>query len=84
MPLALFDDRVSNEMRRARVHTMKNNEWLPDPPVHLPMYAEKCPALQDIFTTNSLNFFVILDLHHNFLDIKPDYWSGDSDYQRAM
>ncbi|CAH0383567.1 unnamed protein product [Bemisia tabaci] len=83
VPLSLFDDRVPLEEKKKCVFNLKNSEGLPDPPARLAMFAEECPPLPELFTTNGMKFFEILGISANFLEDDVQNWRNNSEYLSA-
>ena len=79
MPLSIFDFRVSDEDNRLFVRNLKKNVGVPDPPRSLQGPIEA----SSLFTTNSSEFFKMLNIPLDFLDIDPTAWPDNADYQSA-
>ena len=80
VPLALFDERLTVEQKRLCVQNLKENEGLPDPPMRLPIYAEECGELPELFTANSMLFFTNLGIPHSYLEEDPITWDDNADF----
>lgn len=68
VPLSIFDFRVSDEDNRLFVRNLKKNVGVPDPPRSLQGPIEACTELSSLFTTNSSEFFKMLNIPLDFLD----------------
>ncbi|GAB0089264.1 hypothetical protein DMENIID0001_037820 [Sergentomyia squamirostris] len=84
VPFALFDDRISTDVKNKCVEHMKKRiENVSDPPLRLNRKLEDCLDLTQLFTTKSQDFFKILDLPMGFLSKSAEEWFDDAYFQRT-
>uniref|UniRef100_A0A1B0DPA2 Uncharacterized protein n=1 Tax=Phlebotomus papatasi TaxID=29031 RepID=A0A1B0DPA2_PHLPP len=86
VPLSLFDSTIPPAEKQKFIKNMRNNKVFHSPISRPKLSAEECGELElaNLFTSNSFQFFHILDIPHNFLDTDPSVWDNCEEYQTAL
>jgi hypothetical protein len=87
--LAFFDRTVTSATKRKMVNAMKNEintesaqqDHTKRITVDLPTFTEK--KFEDFFSAKSFTLFQLMELLHEFLNVDPDMWEAQEDYQQA-
>ena len=83
--LALFDEKVSIEEKRAIVTNMTASEHGDDdPPVRVRIPDPLGKTLADFASANSMNFFHTMDISTHFLADDPQIWKRNPVYEDAV
>lgn len=84
--LALFDNRVPKATKRGIVLAMRDVDGEENPPrrctVALETFKEK--KLEDFATKRSSILFQRMKLPNGFLDVDPEVWEDNDDFQKAL
>lgn len=82
--LALFDDEVSNEIKRSMVQALeRTGEEYPSKRITLDPKLIHTKELADFVTSNSRKFFTITGFSSNFLTRDVTQWEEDDEYRRV-
>lgn len=86
MALVLFDSKVPPPTKRLMVTAMREAEGEEDNPRHITValetFAEK--TLEDFVTKKSIILFHRMELPSGFLDVDPEMWENQEDFQQAL
>ena len=83
--LAFFDVKVSVDMKRKMIDSMKNQEGSEDRVLRVKILRSGIPAaeLSDFCTRSTEGFFDKLGLDKGFLEVDPDDWEHREDFVKA-
>ena len=82
---SFFDAQVTSETKRKMVYALQNTAANKGPPKRPTLDASliKEKELHHFVTVNTISFFTILGLDHDFLDLDPDQWPDNDNYVSA-
>lgn len=81
--LALFDDAVPIDEKRAIVAACQQRQGEPDPPKRITV-GDQIPSLASLATSNSTKLFESLRLDMSFLEEDPSTWDSNETYKVAQ
>ena len=82
--LGFFDDAVTIEEKRLMVLSLKEVEGSDEPLKRIqPFQHPTTKKLHNFVTKSTINFFTILGLSHEFLQVDPSDWEFQPEYQES-
>lgn len=82
---AFFDDAVTTEEKRLMVVAVQEVEGSDEPLKRIqPFQHPTAKKLHDFVTKSTANFFTILGISQDFLQVDPSQWECQAEYQRSQ
>lgn len=82
---AFFDDAVTTEEKRLMVVALQEVEGSDEPLKRIqPFQHPTTKKLHDFVTKSTANFFTILGISQDFLQVDPSQWECQAEYQRSQ